>query len=74
MSNSLEQGPVQSTPTLDKKKSLILGGIGVAFMVLIFWKVIPQIGDYGQAWTALQAMGSLSMALIGATVLVYLLA
>ncbi|CAB4920974.1 MAG: hypothetical protein F2836_01095 [Actinobacteria bacterium] len=74
MSNSLEQGPVQSTPTLDKKKSLILGGIGVAFMVLIFWKVIPQIGDYGEAWSALQSMGTLSMALIATMVLLYLLA
>ena len=55
MSNSPEQGSVQATPTLDKKKSLILGAVGLAFMVLIFWKVIPQIGDYGQAWSALQA-------------------
>ena len=74
MSESVKQESATTGPTLDKRKSLILGGIGLAFMVLIFWKVIPQIGDYGQAWTALQAMGSLSMALIGATVLVYLLA
>jgi uncharacterized protein (TIRG00374 family) len=74
MSNSLEQGTVPATPTLDKKKSLILGAIGLAFMVLIFWKVIPQIGDYGEAWSALQAMGTMSMLLIAAMVLIYLLA
>ncbi|MSZ57623.1 MAG: flippase-like domain-containing protein [Actinobacteria bacterium] len=74
MSNSPEQGPVQPTPTLDKKKSLILGAVGLAFMVLIFWKVIPQIGDYGQAWSALQAMGTGSMLLIAVMVLLYLLA
>ena len=74
MSNSLEQGPVPAAPTLDKKKSLILGAIGLAFMVLIFWKVIPQIGDYGEAWSALQSMGTLSMMLIAAMVVLYLLA
>ena len=74
MSNSPEQGSVQATPTLDKKKSLILGAVGLAFMVLIFWKVIPQIGDYGQAWSALQAMGTGSMLLIAVMVLLYLLA
>ena len=74
MSNSPEQGPVQATPTLDKKKSLILGAVGLAFMVLIFWKVIPQIGDYGQAWSALQAMGTGAMLLIAVMVLLYLLA
>lgn len=74
MSNSLEQGPVQATPTLDKKKSLILGGIGLAFMILIFWKVIPQIGDYGEAWSALQSMGTAAMLIIAAMVVLYLLA
>ena len=32
------------TATLDKKKSIILGVIGLAVIVLIFWKVIPQVG------------------------------
>jgi uncharacterized protein (TIRG00374 family) len=74
MSNTMDQGHGNGSPVLDKKKSLILGGIGLAFMVLIFWKVIPQIGDYGQAWSALESMGTLAMALIGVMVVVYLLA
>ena len=74
MSNTVDQGQGNGSPVLDKKKSLILGGIGLAFMVLIFWKVIPQIGDYGQAWSALQSMGTLAMALIVVMVVVYLLA
>ena len=74
MSNTVDHGHGDGSPMLDKKKSLILGGIGLAFMVLIFWKVIPQIGDYGEAWSALQSMGTLAMALIVVMVVVYLLA
>ena len=61
------------TAQLDKKKSVILGIIGLAFIVLIFWKVIPQIGSYADAWEALQSMGALSMALIIVSVVVYLI-
>jgi len=64
-----EQG---TGPTLDKRRSLILGVIGLAVIVVIFWKVIPQIGSYSQAWDALQGMGGFAMALVVATVLTYL--
>ena len=59
---------------LDKKKSIILGIIGLAVIVIIFWKVIPQIGSYSEAWAALQAMGAGSMAFIVVMVVIYLLA
>lgn len=62
------------TAKLDKKKSIILGVIGLAVIVLIFWKVIPQIGSYEDALTALQDMGVLAMVLVGVTVVVYLVA
>ena len=62
-----------SVAQLDKKKSILLGIIGLAFIVLIFWKVIPQIGSYADAWEALQSMGALSMALIIVSVVVYLI-
>jgi uncharacterized protein (TIRG00374 family) len=60
------------TAALDKKKSIILGIIGLAAIVLIFWKVIPTIGSYSEAWDSLQNMGWLAAALIVVMVLVYL--
>ncbi|MHB1067050.1 MAG: lysylphosphatidylglycerol synthase transmembrane domain-containing protein [Candidatus Nanopelagicales bacterium] len=57
---------------LDKKKSIILGGIGLAVVVIIFWKVIPQIGSYEDAVIALEDMTTLAVALIGVTVVIYL--
>ena len=58
---------------LNKRKSIILGLIGIAFIVIIFWKVIPQIGSYSDAWNALQSMSHLAFALIIFMVLVYLM-
>ena len=66
--------PEGTSVTLDKKKSIILGVIGLAFIVIIFWKVIPQIGSYSEAWDALQSMGAMSMVAIVVAVLVYLAA
>ena len=60
------------TPALDRRKSIILGILGLAVIVVIFWKVIPQIGSYSQAWDALQGMGWAAMAFVVLTVLVYL--
>lgn len=57
---------------LDKKKSIILGLVGVAFIVLIFWKVIPQIGSYSDALQSLESMTGLALVLIGVSVVVYL--
>ena len=67
--------PTATAPAtqLDKKKSIIFGIVGLAFIILIFWKVIPQIGSYSEAWEALQGMSSLAIALIVVSVLVYLL-
>ena len=57
---------------LDKKKSVILGVVGLAFIIIIFWKVIPQIGSYSEAATALETMSASAMALIVGCVLLYL--
>lgn len=65
-----------STPApsskLDKKKSLILGAVGLFFIVIIFWKVIPQIGSYDQAWEALSSMSVWAMIAVFVSVVVYL--
>ena len=62
------------TSKLDKKKSIILGVIGLAVIVLIFWKVIPQIGSYQDALTALEGMTLPALIFIGVSVVVYLVA
>ncbi|MEI6231215.1 MAG: hypothetical protein WCP81_10815, partial [Actinomycetes bacterium] len=53
----------ETAPTIDKKKSIIAGLLGLAVLVLIFWKVIPQIGSYSEALTALKGMTGVSIAL-----------
>ncbi|MDP2288789.1 MAG: YbhN family protein [Actinomycetota bacterium] len=57
---------------LDKKKSLILGAVGLFFIVIIFWKVIPQIGSYDQAWEALKSMSIWALVAVFISVVVYL--
>ena len=59
-------------PALDKKKSIIFGLVGLAVLVIIFVKVIPQIGSYSEALDALKTMNARDVALIGLAVLVYL--
>lgn len=64
--------PPAPKATLDKRKSIILAVIGIAFLVLIFWRVIPSIGSYADAWDAIQNMGALAALLIVAALLLYL--
>lgn len=76
MTNSPDESlePTASSPMLDKKKSIILGLVGLAFIVLIFWKVIPQIGSYSDAVESLSTMGTAAIVLIVVTVIIYLIA
>lgn len=69
---AVSDAPAVQSVALDKRKSLILGLIGLAVIVLIFWKVIPQIGSYSEALDALEAMSALALALIAVTVVTYL--
>ena len=59
-------------PKLDVRKSVILGVIGLALIVLIFWRVIPQIGSYNEALESLQSMTWIALAVIAAAVVLYL--
>ena len=61
-----------NVPALDKRKSIILGIIGLAFIVLIFWKVIPSLGSYEVAFAQLRAMGWGAIIGIVLAVLLYL--
>ena len=59
-------------PVLNRRRSVILGVIGLAAIVLIFWKVIPQIGSYSQAWQSITTMTTAALVLIGVAVVAYL--
>ena len=58
-------------PALDKKKTAIMAVVGLVTLVLIFVKVIPQIGSYEEAFTAIKAMNAFDIAIIVITVLIY---
>jgi uncharacterized protein (TIRG00374 family) len=58
-------------PALDKKKTAIMAAIGLLALVLIFVKVIPQIGSYEEAFTAIKAMDAFDIVIIVIAVLVY---
>jgi len=59
-------------PALDKKKTAIMAVVGLVTLVLIFVKVIPQIGSYEEAFQAIQAMDALDIVVIAITVVIYL--
>jgi uncharacterized protein (TIRG00374 family) len=70
-----DDGPVEAAgprPALDKKKSIIFGLVGLAVLVIIFVRVIPQIGSYSDAVESLKNMSARDVALIVLMVLIYL--
>ena len=64
------------TAALDKKKSIILGVIGLIFIVFIFVRVIPQVtgSGYQQAFSELEDMTTMALIIIGVSVIAYLVA
>jgi uncharacterized protein (TIRG00374 family) len=64
--------PTPPAAKLDVRKSVIMGAIGLALIVLIFWRVIPQIGSYNDAIESLQSMTWIALAVIAVAVVVYL--
>jgi len=48
----------------DKKKTIIGGIITLLVLVLVFGIVLPQFGDYGEAWTAIQNMSALALGIL----------
>jgi uncharacterized protein (TIRG00374 family) len=61
-------------PVLDKKKSIILGILGLVVIVIIFVRVIPQIGSYDDALTSLKAMTAGALVCLVVSVVAYLAA
>ncbi|MCB0918060.1 MAG: flippase-like domain-containing protein [Actinobacteria bacterium] len=56
---------------LDKKRTIIGGIIAVIFLAIVFWRVIPQIGDYSAAVESLQAMTIWSLIALIVAVVIY---
>ena len=48
----------------DKKKTIIGGIITLLVLILVFGIVLPQFGDYGEAWTAIQNMSALALGIL----------
>ena len=48
----------------DKTKTIIGGIVTLLVLILVFGIVLPQFGDYGQAWTAIQNMSALALGIL----------
>jgi uncharacterized protein (TIRG00374 family) len=71
MSDATPVAAAGPQPALDKKKTAIMAAIGLVALVLIFVKVIPQIGSYQDAFTAIKAMNAFDIILIVGAVVLY---
>jgi len=49
---------------LDKRKQAVAGVITLAVLVFVFVGVFPKFANYADAWTAIQAMSTLSLVLL----------
>ena len=64
--------PVTNDPTAaapapkksDKKKTIIGGIITLLVLILVFGIVLPQFGDYSEAWTAIQNMSTFALTIL----------
>ncbi len=59
--------PTAAAPALkksDKNKTIIGGIITLLVLILVFGIVLPQFGDYGEAWTAIQNMSTFALAIL----------
>lgn len=59
-------------PKLDKKKSLIAGGITLVTLVIVFAGILPKLGNYSEAWDSVQGMTTLNKAALLLAVVVNL--
>ncbi len=57
---------------LDRKKTIILSLVALVFLVIVFWRVIPQIGSYSEAVDYIKTMTALSLVVLVAAVVFYL--
>ncbi len=58
--------------SLDRRRSIVGGIVAAAFLVIIFARVIPQVGDYQGAFDSLGALRFLDIAALAAALGTYL--
>lgn len=66
-------GEAPPKATIDKKRTIIGALVAIAFLVIVFARVIPQIGDYQGAADSLQNMDAASVATLALALVAYLL-
>jgi putative heme transporter len=59
-------------PKLDKKKSIIAGVITVVTLIIVFAGILPKLGNYSDAWDAVQAMSNVDKAALLVAIVVNL--
>jgi uncharacterized protein (TIRG00374 family) len=63
---------VSSGTGLSKKRTIIGAIVAIVFLAIVFWRVIPQIGDYSGAWETIQAMTWSDISVLVVVVVFYL--
>lgn len=63
---------VSSGTGLSKKRTIIGAVVAIAFLAIVFWRVIPQIGDYSGAWDTITAMTWSDVTMLVIVVIIYL--
>jgi len=59
-------------PKLDKKKSIIAGAVTLVTLVIVFAGILPKLGNYQDAWDAVQSMTTADKAALVLAILVNL--
>ncbi len=67
-----DQATSAPSASFNRRRSIIGGVIAVAFLVVVFARVIPQVGDYQGAFDALGQLGALDVAALIGALLAYL--
>lgn len=66
------QAPAPASAAFNRRRSIIGGIVAIAFLVIVFARVIPQVGDYRGAFDALAQLSMLDVAALLAALLTYL--
>jgi uncharacterized protein (TIRG00374 family) len=64
--------PSAPSASFNRRRSVIGGVIAVAFLIIVFARVIPQVGDYQGAIDALGQLSATDIATLAAALLTYL--
>lgn len=65
MADSSKDSAAETPPRFGRQQ-IIAGVLTLLILVLVFVVILPQFGDYGEAWKAIQNMAPWEIAMIGA--------